>query len=33
MKDSSTSNAYPNGNNPAPPPIRNNAKGKRQVSQ
>ena len=28
MKEKSTANAYPNGNDPTPPPIRNNAKGK-----
>jgi hypothetical protein len=28
MKDKSSRDAYPNGNNPTPPPIRKNAKGK-----
>jgi hypothetical protein len=34
MKDKSSRDDYPNGNDPTPPPIRNNAKGKyHQASQ
>ena len=34
MEDKCTGNAYADGENPAPPPIRNNAKGEyRETSQ